>query len=129
MSFSQIVVMTMALLSTVANASVSTKNAQPCSIGEICKATGKAVIFPPADGEQAWLELDKRCVALALPDDVYANRAHWNGRLVRVVGYAYRQPTGIFLYYKIKGRRISGGVCEGNPLIIVDKISLHPNHQ
>src|SRR5665213_1752603 len=117
-----------ALILLVACTSVPTTIDGPCSIGKICSLVGKARIYPAADGEQAWLELDKNCVALALPDDVYANVERWNRRYVSVVGIAYLQPKGTsLLYYEIKGRRISAGVCEGGPLIIVDGISLRPN--
>ena len=99
-------------------------NVASCAIGETCTLVGTAIIYLPADGEQSWLKFDKKCVALSLPDSVYENRDRWNGRLVKVVGIAYRQPEGTYLYYDIKAKRISAGVCTGQPLIIVDQITL-----
>ena len=99
-------------------------SAQPfyasCAIGETCKLEGKAVVFPPADGQQAWLELPSGCVALALPDN--ATPQLLDGHHVQVIGTEYEQPEGKYLFYDIKGRRISAGICEGKPVLFVDKV-------
>jgi len=59
-----------------------------------------------------------------LPANVYADLDRWNKHSVKVTGTAYRQPKGSFLFYDIKGRRISAGVCADGPLVIVDTIEL-----
>lgn len=122
MIFKQIVAICAMTLMLIACAQPQVETSEACSAGSTCTLIGRAVVYPPADGEQSWLEAKDRCFALALPDRVYANRERWNGRNVKIVGTAYRQPEGTLLYYEIKGRRISAGVCPGQPLIIVDVI-------
>jgi hypothetical protein len=109
----------LALFSVTATAAASAE-ALPCALGKLCSFTGKLAFFPYADGQSISLENADGCVALAVRSGRYRSLERWNGRRVTVRGIAYQQPSGrALLWYKIKGRRMSAGVCPNGPVIYV----------
>ena len=117
---SELRIATVLALAILLGADASRPGDNPCSVGKQCVLTGRATIWPFADGQEARLDIPLGCVTIALPEESYDKlRRRWNGKRVRVSGIARLQPKDPVIYYYIEGRRVSGGMCD--PLVIVVK--------
>jgi hypothetical protein len=84
--------------------------------------------LPYSHGQALMMENSGRCVALAVAESQYRRFQHWNGRTLIVHGLAFRQPAldsnsgAILMWYLVRDRRISVGVCSTGSVIYVDHV-------
>jgi hypothetical protein len=98
-----------------------------CKLSDECTISGKLTMFPYTEGQAAWIETARGCVALALPGKVYLHMDQWKDRSVYARGTLYPQgshsdSSSVLMWYTVRDRRIAAGICERGPVMYVTQI-------
>jgi hypothetical protein len=94
-----------------------------CAVSSYCVVEGYLTLHEGMPASVGVVETSSGCVALALERAIFDARDRWDGKYVRVAGWAYTQPAVDTVYwYKLKDRMVSLGVCDAGPVVYVENI-------
>jgi hypothetical protein len=99
---------------------------ESCQADALCSLTGRIMVISGGSESVGVIDTPNGCVAAALPQPIYRNYRHWNGKTVTITGTAYLQPEfpmGV-ISYQVRDRMVATGACSSKIVIYVDKIKL-----
>lgn len=96
----------------------------PCDVGSRCDVVGSLEIMRQPNSAVGRIISDSACFALALPENVLEHQDEWIGQVVSANGTVHATPYSLgSIDIKVLDRWVFEGVCPGEKVIYVDKIT------
>ena len=96
-----------------------------CTPETFCEIEGELdIVYPGYELWGAQIETAENCVTLLLPREYFNENADWDGRVVRVSGFAHEQPSHPGVHrYSYLDRQTMPGICDSLMFIYVDELT------